>query len=317
MNKTRSLNEMLGEIQVRSAQWTRFELKGSVGLQVSRGKQIVVHFILDGSPMMSAKGRSTLELRPGDVMIVLDRQPHSIKTSDGAELHPLPDAKHLSLFDDTRERELTGKGIAEGGAARAVVLTGTFRMRWPIELSQWRLLPPVLHGNRNFRTDTAGREASGIFAELASRPGGPICVTRYAEFLLARELQQVLERSPGLVRASANNDAQLERALAAIADDPAAMWSVATLARHVGMSRSTFAESFFRYAGVTPMALVFQHRMELAAQYLKQRSLSIKEIASLSGYGSVASFTRAFSGHFGHSPALYRRMTMREEGNAA
>jgi len=82
------------------------------------------------------------------------------------------------------------------------------------------------------------------------------------------------------------------------------------------MSRSTFAESFIRHVGVTPMALVFQHRMELAAQYLKQRSLSIKEIASLSGYGSVASFTRAFSGHFGHSPALYRRLTTREEKDA-
>lgn len=316
MLKARNLNDVLGEIQVRSAQWTRIALKGAVGFQVPRGKQIAVHFILDGNPIMSAKSRSNLELRPGDVMIVLDRQSHSIKAIDGAEMHPFHDAKSRSPFDDTSERELIGKPVNRDGTGGSVVLTGIFRMRWPVELSQWRLLPPVLHGNRNFRTDTAGREASGIFAQLASRPGGPICVTRYVEFLLARELQQVLERSPGLVRASGGNDVQIERALVAIADDPAALWSVAALAQHVGMSRSTFAESFIRYAGATPMALVFQHRMELAAQYLKQRSLSIKEIASLSGYGSVASFTRAFSGHFGHSPALYRRMTT-EEGDGA
>lgn len=315
--KPRNLNDVLGEIQVRAAQWTRIEMNGAVGLQVPRGKQIAVHFILDGNPIMSTKSRSNLELRPGDVMIVLDRQSHIIKTVEGAKLHPFHDAKALSPFDDASEMQLGGTLALGDQPVSAVILTGIFRMRWPVELSQWRLLPPVLHGNRNFRTDTAGREASGIFAQLAPRPGGPICVTRYAEFLLARELQQVLERSPGLVRASVSNDVQIERALVAIADDPAAVWSVANLAQHVGMSRSTFAESFIRYAGVTPMALVFQHRMELAAQYLKQGSISIKEIASLSGYGSVASFTRAFSGHFGHSPALYRRLTTDKGEEAA
>jgi AraC-like DNA-binding protein len=312
----RNLNDILGEIQVRSAQWTRIELKGAAGLQVPRGKQIAVHFVLDGNPIMSAKSQPNLALRPGDVMIVLDRQSHSIRNLEGAELYPFQPAKSQSLFGDTSEVKLQGKG-ADAQDSRSILLTGMFRVRWPVELSQWRLLPPVLHGNRNFRSDAAGREASSIFAQLASRPGGPICITRYMEFLIARELQQVLERSPGLVRASASNDVHIEQALVAIADDPAAQWSVATLAQHVGMSRSTFAESFIRYAGVTPMALVFQHRMELAAQYLKQHALSIKEIASLSGYGSVASFTRAFSGHFGHSPALYRRLTTEESDEPA
>lgn len=309
MSMNRNLSDILGEIYVRSAQWTRVELKGGIGIQIPRGKQIAVHFILDGHPLMSAKSRFNFPLRPGDAMIVLDRQPHAIMNRAGARIHPFDPAQSSWVFGDTADLAVTDDG-PDAGAVSSVLLTGIFRVRWPPELSQWRLLPPVLHGNRNFKTEAAGREAVEVFEQLASRPGGPTCVTRYVEFLLVRELQQVLERSPGLLRASASRDVQMEQALAAISRDPAAAWSVAALARHVGMSRSTFAEKFLEYVGVTPMALVFQHRMELAAQYLKQQASPIKEIAGLIGYGSVASFTRAFGGHFGVPPAVYRKLSI-------
>ena len=313
MIETRNLSDILGDIHVRGAQWTRIALKGDVGIQVPGARQIAVHFILDGKPIMSAKSRSNFPLRAGDAMIVLDRQSHVIKNREAARIQPFKPPASKWMFGDTSMLQVAQEG-ASPDADASVILTGIFRVRWPLELSQWRLLPPVLHGNRNFRTEAAGRESVDVFEKLTGRPGGAMVITRYAEFLLVRELQQVLERSPGLLRASVSNDIQIEQALAAITQDPAASWSVAALARHVGMSRSTFAESFIRYVGVTPMALVFQHRMELAAQYLKQRSLSIKEIASLIGYASVASFTRAFSGHFGNSPAVYRRLASEGEG---
>lgn len=313
MAQTRNLSDILGDIQVRSAHWTRMELGQSTGYQVPRGRQVAVHLVVSGSPVLAMKARAPSPLRPGDAMIVLDRQAHVIRTGDDAQTEPFEPPASNWLYGDTANRKI---GVSEPttGQPQTVVLTGVLRVRWPSELSQWRLLPPVLHGNRNFKSAAAGLEATAVFDELTSRPGGSQCITRYVDFLLVRELQQVLERSPGLLRALARTDIQMEQALAAIAQDPAQAWSVASLADHVGMSRSTFAERFLRYVGVTPMALVFQHRMELAAQYLKQAVLPVKEIAALIGYGSVATFTRAFSAHFGTSPAAWRKAVLAMPG---
>ncbi|MCB2047644.1 MAG: helix-turn-helix transcriptional regulator [Novosphingobium sp.] len=313
MAQTRNLSDILGDIQVRSAQWTRIELGRNAGFQVPRGRQVAVHLVVSGNPVLAMKSRAASPLRPGDAMIVLDRLPHVIRSGEASRIAPFDPPASNWLFGDT-SRLCFGDTADNDADTRAVVLTGLLRVRWPGELSQWRLLPPVLHGNRNFKSAAAGLEATAVFDELTSRPGGSQCITRYVDFLLVRELQQVLERSPGLLRVQARADLQMEQALAAIAQDPAEAWSVASLADHVGMSRSTFAERFLRYVGVTPMALVFQHRMELAAQYLKQAVLPVKEIAALIGYGSVATFTRAFSAHFGTSPAAWRKAALAMPG---
>lgn len=313
MAQARNLSDILGDIHVRTAHWTRVELAGNAGIQVPRGKQIAVHFVISGNPVLALKSGASLPLRAGDAMIVLDRQAHVLASPDAARVTPLKLAPSPSLSGDTARLRLPG-GTGQSAASGSEILTGILRARWPDELAQWRLLPPVLHGNRNFRSDAAGREAMEVFDQLTARPGGSQCITRYVEFLLVRELQQVLERSPGLMRTQERSDVRMEQALAAIAHDPAAAWSVSTLASHAGMSRSTFCERFLHYAGITPMALVFQHRMELAAQYLKQEALPVKEIAALIGYGSVAAFTRAFGMHFRTSPAAFRKAALAETG---
>jgi len=103
-------------------------------------------------------------------------------------------------------------------------------------------------------------------------------------------------------------DPHLARALTAFHRIPAEDWSVASLAREAGLSRTGFAERFSARLGVTPMAYVTSWRMQIAREALAGRGLTVAEAAELSGYASESAFSRVFKKEIGVSPAAVRQL---------
>jgi transcriptional regulator GlxA family with amidase domain len=91
-------------------------------------------------------------------------------------------------------------------------------------------------------------------------------------------------------------------------------WTIAELAKEVGLSRSALVERFTRYLSEPPMAYLIRWRLQLAARALAATSRSVAEIAFDVGYESEAAFNRAFKREFGSPPARYRR-EQRTAGN--
>jgi AraC-like DNA-binding protein len=89
---------------------------------------------------------------------------------------------------------------------------------------------------------------------------------------------------------------------------PARPWTVESLAREVGASRSVLAERFTHFVGQSPMQYLGRWRMALATNYLRRSSLSLASIAEEVGYESDATFSRAFRREFQMPPAAWRRM---------
>jgi transcriptional regulator GlxA family with amidase domain len=88
------------------------------------------------------------------------------------------------------------------------------------------------------------------------------------------------------------------------ADHP---WTIADLAKEVGLSRSALVERFTKYLSEPPMTYLTRWRLHLAAQSLVRTSKGVAEIASEVGYESEAAFNRAFKREYGLPPARYRR----------
>lgn len=95
--------------------------------------------------------------------------------------------------------------------------------------------------------------------------------------------------------------------LALLHKQPAHPWTIAELARTVGSSRTRLAERFRHYLSQSPIAYLGQWRLELAAHMLESTSDSVAEIAADVGYGSEASFNRAFKRKYRYPPAQFRR----------
>jgi AraC-like DNA-binding protein len=101
-------------------------------------------------------------------------------------------------------------------------------------------------------------------------------------------------------------------AMARIHRNPERAWSLATLAKEAGSSRTVLAERFRKFLGQPPLAYLALWRLQLAAQRLETTDRSILEVALEVGYNSEAAFNRAFKRLFALPPARYRRSRRRD-----
>ena len=101
-------------------------------------------------------------------------------------------------------------------------------------------------------------------------------------------------------------DAVVGQALAALHGEPATAWTVESLARVVGVSRSVLADRFAEMVGQPPMQYLAQWRMQVAANLLLQGSAKVAAIGSEVGYESEAAFSRAFKKATGLAPGAWR-----------
>jgi AraC-like DNA-binding protein len=173
-------------------------------------------------------------------------------------------------------------------------------------------LPTLLH----MRTDGSD-EAHWLRATIAQivsevdrpRTGGQSMLERLTEIIFIELLRhQILAAGSGSVGwLAALADPALARCLALIHDDPGRDWSVESLAKAAGLSRSTLAERFEAVLDTSPMRYVRDWRLYLASVALRTTGRAVAAIGHDAGYGTEAAFNRAFSRAYGAPPAAWRQ----------
>jgi len=87
--------------------------------------------------------------------------------------------------------------------------------------------------------------------------------------------------------------------------------SVDDLAAIAGLSRAHFSRTFAELEGMPPAEYVLSERMRRAANiFVANPSISIKEVASLSGFDDPNYFSKVFRRFFGASPTEFRTTGM-------
>ncbi|MGJ7488697.1 helix-turn-helix domain-containing protein, partial [Variovorax sp. LT2P21] len=149
---------------------------------------------------------------------------------------------------------------------------------------------------------------------VAQRPGWQLSAARMADLLLVHILCEHLYAQPQaqsqgeqLGRLRGLDDESIARAMSLMHERPEHPWSVATLAQASYLSRTIFSERFRALVGVTPMHYLGSYRMPLAAEKLKNRQLSLHQVAEAVGYASEKAFSRAFQRWTGMTPSAYAR----------
>ncbi len=172
------------------------------------------------------------------------------------------------------------------------------------------LLPRVLHvetwdqegGSLQNTVRFISREAKEM------RPGGETVITRLADILVIQAIRSWIDSVPEADRGwlAALRDEQLGRALTSIHREPEREWTVASLAKEAGMSRSGFSARFTYLVGESAMHYLTQWRMHLARAHLREKSEPLSVLAGRLGYQSEAAFCRAFKRMFGVPPGSVR-----------
>jgi len=160
---------------------------------------------------------------------------------------------------------------------------------------------------------TGGTLAAYVQFALAEskepRIGGQGVLGRLSELMFVDVVRRYLETLPADRRdwLAGLRDPFIGRALAALHHNPVRAWTIESLARNVGLSRSALAERFTQFVGRPPMQYLTNWRMQLAANYLLSGMESVAVIANRVGYESEAAFSRAFKKVVGTPPGQWRK----------
>jgi len=160
---------------------------------------------------------------------------------------------------------------------------------------------------------------TGVNERGEDQPGGACVLAKLSELMFVEAVRRYVESLPGEQSGwlSGFKDPFVGKVLGLMHGSPTRSWTVESLAREVGLSRSALADRFTALLGKSPMQYLTQWRLTLAAHLLRTTRKSASVVALEVGYESEAAFNRAFRREFGAPPAAWRRSHVGTAGAAA
>jgi AraC-like DNA-binding protein len=305
------LNDPLGEalhlLRLNGTFYCRSELRAPWGVEMPPFEgRMLFHVVTAGQCWLEVEGEAPRLLRQGSLALVPHGFGHTARSS-------LNDAV-LPLFDIPVERVSDRYEIMRhGGEGEVTHLTcGVVSFDHVAGQQLISLLPRVLQIDTWKEEEGSWLQSTLRFIASEARalqPGGETVITHLADILIIQAIRAWLDAAPDAKQGwlAALRDRQIGRALAAIHREPDKDWSVASLAREVGMSRSGFSARFSQLVGDSAMRYLTRWRMQLARAQLMERAIPLSVLAERLGYQSEAAFCRAFKRVFGLSPGSVRQ----------
>jgi len=267
---------------------------------------IPYHYVLEGRMRVRMEDGYEFEMRPGESVLFPRNDVHLL----GSNLDRPPVASSDVV-----------KKPVDGGLATIVLGKGVGRT----QIVCGFLGTDAIHGNpvvsalpaalRLANNDSSAadwiRSCFHFAAEriAAGHMGSEVFMSKLSELLLVEAIQRYAATLPAERRGwfAGLKDPYVSRALALLHARIADPWTVDSLGREVGLSRSALATRFVTLLGMPPMQYLASWRIHVAAYELANSSKSIIQLAREVGYESEASFTRAFKRAMNAPPATWRR----------
>ncbi|KAA1428532.1 AraC family transcriptional regulator [Nocardioides antri] len=148
-----------------------------------------------------------------------------------------------------------------------------------------------------------------LLATEATReePGQEVVLDRLLDLVLVSVVRSWLASEEQVTRGLAHSDPVVGEALRLMHHRPEHGWTIASLAREIGVSRAALARRFGELVGEPPMTYLTHWRLSLAADLLAATDDAIEQVAHQVGYGSGFALSAAFKRVRGISPQQHRR----------
>ncbi|WP_020655523.1 AraC family transcriptional regulator [Massilia niastensis] len=297
------LTDILTGLRIRRALFTRLEASAPWGFDSSGEPFLKFVLLVRGSAILqTADSPAPIALRGGDVFIMLQDQPYRIYDHENSATTDCVDIEKLRIGN---------KIEVGGGGARTSFISGFFELDAQAAKPLLKVLPPLLHLRLDQDRGLAFHSVLELLAIETEAPGlgSEAVVSRLFELLFVHAIRAYSAQPGGPTRGwlAANADRHLALALEAMHGDPGHDWTVESLARMAGMSRSAFAARFKAVVGQTPLDYLTQWRMYCATRLLQHSGLALAEVSRQVGYESVAAFNRVFRRETAMTPGAFRK----------
>ena len=312
------LSDVLRSVRLTGAVYFDFELSApwvaeappsrDIAALVLPGAQRVIeyHLIARGACWGHVVGEPPIRLAEGDLIVFPQGDAHVMSSAPG--LRATPD---MSMY--VRQASLPMVFERGGGGPERTRVICCF-----LGCDERPFNPLLTALPRTLHLSNAGHQThSGWLATLldiavresgSARAGRDNVLARISELMFVEAIRRYIETlSPAQTGWLAGlRDPIVGQALAALHSAPSTPWTLESLARSVGVSRSVLADRFSEMVGQPPMHYLAMWRMQLASRLLLEGG-AVAEVATAIGYESEAAFSRAFKKLVGEAPATWRR----------
>lgn len=313
------LSDVLRTVRLTGAVYFDFELSSpwvaeappsrEIAPIVMPGAQRVIeyHLIARGSCWGHAIGDAPIRLTEGDLLVFPQGDAHVLSSAPGMRATP-----DMSLFARPTTPLPLVFDRGGGGPDRTRIVCCFLGCDDRPFNPLLTALPRTIH-----LSGVGGDAAGGWLSTLlniavresgTARLGRDNVLARLAELMFVEAVRRYVESLPAAQAGwlAGLRDPVVGQALAALHAQPASAWSVESLARAVGVSRSLLADRFADMVGQPPMQYLTLWRMQLASRRLLDGE-AVAEVAGAVGYESEAAFSRAFKKLVGEAPGTWRR----------
>ena len=297
------LENFIPGLRVQKAFYTRVEGKAPWGLDLNAYPHTKFGIVTEGCCYIDIKdGAQPIKLVRGSCYLLPRGNPFRVRhAADGDTVK----------FEEAY-KQIDGQTLRCGkDGERTTLLGGQFIFtddRYPLALD---LLPPLVCFNVNEQELAALQSTLQLLEKeiIAPAPGTSTMLDSLADIFFIQTLRAYLlddnTRNTGWT--GVLSDERLGKAIRLMHTKSEKPWTIASLADYIGMSRSAFSAHFKAKCGISPIAYLTRHRMQLAQELLRQpAAISIAKVAVKIGYDSEAAFNKAFKREMGMPPALWR-----------
>ena len=306
-----ALSAVLAPVRLQQTRWALTVGRAPWGVALSGGKSCVrFHYMVRGSAWLSVDraDEPDVALSGGDLAVLPLGHAHVLRDHPRSAPVRFDEVARCNSRSAVMQLELGARG------PETSFVTACFVLDDPLARQILAVLPPVIRMTPDAEqgVPSFAENIQFITREIETdRPGSEIVLLRMADVIFIQILRAYLARVPddGGGFLGALRDPSTAAALGAMHHRADAPWTVASLAREVGLSRSVFAARFTQLVGEPPLGYLTRLRMQKAATLLREGA-TLAKASHLTGYASEASFSHAFRQWAGVAPGAWRRTLM-------
>ncbi|ARP82352.1 hypothetical protein CAL12_17025 [Bordetella genomosp. 8] len=292
------LSRLLGILAIRGFFGARTSYRNhwQIGFDLAIPGEIPFYIILNGYAALEYPNAELRSLYSGDIALFPHGTPHRLY--DRSQVHDRASTRR-------RTRRVPSPEASTDEPSHTEIICGRLNIAHPHGAFVRKYLPESLIVRSSDAMSATTSQLRSlvkiIHEESRTNEEGPpynLDVLAPALFvMLFRALSEVEEPPTGLIAVAGCK--QLVPALEGIFAEPSESWTLSDLAAHCGVSRATLLRRFQHKLGCSPMGLLLDIRMALAANDFGKARVSTDEIARNVGYKSSTAFSRAFTKYFG------------------
>lgn len=296
------VSDALRAFNVHSVIFCQSELHAPWGFTVDGSPIAKFHLVLEGACQLSLPAGEAFELGAGDLVVLAGGAEHSMRDRSDRGAIPLGELLAAHPLDDDLMLRIDGPGPLTR------LLCGGFTLTTEADFQA--LLPPV------FRLDATSHPRSSwlqpLLARLASQAdaghqGLQAIQAKVADVFLAEALRAwLIDTDQAGLFAAAGTDDPVAQAVELLHRRYPESWTLSSIAREVGVSRTSLVTRFKAATGDSPIRFLTRVRLGHAARLLATTRLGHHEIARRSGYTTEAALAKAFKRERGQTMGAHR-----------